>query len=65
MRNIELVNIDSLMPEHIKYEQDQQSEICTIKQWKTNDEKPNWSEVAQYGPELKAYWSSSDFLSGD
>ena len=48
MRNIELINIDSLMPDHIKYEQDQQPEIRTIKQWKTNDEKPNWSEVAQY-----------------
>ena len=62
VRNIELVNIDSLMPEHIKYEQDQQPEIRTIKQWKTNDEKPNWSEVAQYGPELKASWSSWESL---
>ena len=62
VRNIMLVNIDSLMPEHIKYEQDQQPKIRTIKQLKTNEEKPNWSEVAQYGPELKAYWSSWESL---
>ena len=62
VRNIEIINIDSLTPEHIKHEQDQQPEIHMIKQWKNSDEKPNWAQIAQYGPELKAYWSSWESL---
>ena len=62
MRNSEAINIDCLKPENIKYEQDQQPEIQMIKQWKHDDRRPEWSQVAKYGPALKAYWSSWESL---
>ena len=61
-RNSEAINIDCLTPENIKYEQDQQPEIQMTKQWKRDDRRPEWSQVAKYGPELKAYWSSWESL---
>ena len=33
-----------------------------IKQWKEENKRPSWSQVAQYGPELKAYWTAWEFL---
>ena len=33
-----------------------------IKQWNHEDRRPEWSQVAKYGPELKAYWSSWESL---
>ena len=58
VRNSEAINIDCLTPENIKYKQDKQPDIQMIKQWKRDDSKPQWSQVAKYVPELKAYWSS-------
>ena len=46
VRNVELINIDCLTSEHIKHEQNQQPEIRMIKQWKSDSERPNWSQVA-------------------
>ena len=62
MRNTQIINIDCLMPENIRIEQDRQPEIQMIKQWKVENKRPSWSQVAQYGPELKAYWSAWEFL---
>ena len=50
--------VDCLTPESIRIEQDNQTEIQLIKQWKAEGRKPDWSEIARYGPELKAYWST-------
>ena len=58
VRNTELVNVDCLAPENIKSEQDPQPEIHMIKQWKSENKRPTWSQVAQYCPELKAYRSA-------
>ena len=59
---IQRINIDCLTPENRKYEQEQQPEIQMIKQWKREDRRPKWSQVAKYSPELKAYWSSWESL---
>ena len=62
VRNTDLVNIDCLAQENVRSEQDQQPEIHMIKQWKSENKMPTWSHVAQYCPELKAYWSAWDSL---
>ena len=62
VRNVEAINIDCLTPHNIKNEQDTQPEIQMIKQWKRDGRRPDWSQIAQYGPELKAYWSSWESL---
>ena len=62
VRNVEAINIDCLTPHNIKNEQDKQPEIQMIKQWKHEGRRPDWSQIAQYGPELKAYWSSWEYL---
>ena len=62
VQNIDTINIDCLSIENIKEEQYKQAEIQLIKQWKVDNSRPDWSEVAQYGPELKAYWSTWDSL---
>ena len=54
MRNVEAINIDCLTPHYIKSEQDKQPKIQMIKQWKRDGRKPDWSQIAQYGPELKS-----------
>ena len=33
-----------------------------IKQWKRDGRRPDWSQIAQNGPELEAYWSSWESL---
>ena len=33
-----------------------------IKEWKRDGKRPDWSQVAQYTPELKAYWSAWESL---
>ncbi|MES9879322.1 MAG: reverse transcriptase domain-containing protein [Sedimenticola sp.] len=62
VRNLDCTNIDCLSPENIKCEQDQQPEIKMIKEWKCDGNRPKWSQIAQYGCELKAYWSAWDSL---
>ena len=62
VRNTEAVNIDCLTPQNIKNEQDRQPEIQMIKEWKRDGKRPDWSQVAQYPPELKAYWSAWESL---
>ena len=62
VRNTEAVNIDCLTPQNIKYEQDRQPEIQMIKEWKRDGKRPDWSQLAQYTPELKAYWSAWESL---
>lgn len=62
VRNMEVINIDCLIPENIRHEQDQQTEISMIKQCKIDGKRPTWTQIAQYGPELKAYWSAWDSL---
>ena len=62
VQNIDTISIDCLSIENIKEEQDKQTEIQLIKQWKVDNSRPDWSEVAQYGPELKAYWSAWNSL---
>ena len=42
--------------------QDEDPIISTIKQWKLNDEKPEWREVASQSVELKYYWNRLDSL---
>ena len=37
-----------------------QTEIQLIKQWKSEGQRPDWPEIAQYGPELKTYWLAWD-----
>ena len=61
-RAVDAVDIDCLTPESIRIEQDNQTEIQLIKQWKAEGRKPDWSEIARYGPELKAYWSTWDSM---
>ena len=62
VRNMEVINIDCLIPENIRHAQDQQTEISMIKQCKIDGKRPTWTQIAQYGPELKAYWSAWDSL---
>ena len=51
------IEIDCLVPENIKLEQDKDPVISQIKLWKMEGEKPKWQVVAEHGPELKVYWS--------
>ena len=46
------IEIDCLMPENIKLEQDKNRVISQIKLWKVEGEKPKWQVVAEHGPEL-------------
>ena len=62
MKNVEAIIIDCLTPPNIKNEQDKQPEIQMIKQWKRDGRNPDWSQIALYGPEVKAYWSSWESL---
>ena len=62
IRNVETVNIDCFTPENIILEQDKHPEISLIKQWKLEDKKPEWSEIAKFGLELKSYWIIWDSL---
>ena len=36
--------------------------MSLIKIWKTEGKKPDWPEIAKYGPELKSYWMMWDSL---
>ena len=53
VQNIDTISIDCLSIDNIKEEQDKQTEIQLIKQWKVDNSRPDWSEVAQYGPEKR------------
>ena len=61
-RRVEVIDIDCLTPENLGVEQNNQTEIQLIKQWKSVGRRPDWSEIAQYGPELKAYWLAWESL---
>ena len=61
-RRVDVIDIDCLTPENLGVEQNNQTEIQLIKQWKSAGQRPDWSEIAQYGPELKAYWLAWDSL---
>ena len=50
-RRKDVLDIDCLTPENLGVEQNSQTEIQLIKQWKSAGRRPDWSEIAQYGPE--------------
>ena len=55
-RSAEVIDIDCLTPEIISSEQDNDSVIGLVKNWKVQNQKPTWEMIASAGVELKAYW---------
>ena len=57
IRPIDLMDIDCMTPENIKLEQEKDSVLSLIRQWKMEGQKPPWTMVEPYGAELKSYWA--------
>ncbi|MCG8045657.1 MAG: reverse transcriptase domain-containing protein, partial [Candidatus Thiodiazotropha endolucinida] len=48
--------------ENMRIQQENDSTIKLLLEWKRSNEKPNWSVVAPYCKELKAYWHEWDTI---
>ena len=48
-RRVDVIDLDCLTPENLGVEQNNQTEIQLIKQWKSAGRRPDWSEIAQHG----------------
>ena len=55
-RSAEVIDIDCLNPEFKSSEQDNDSFIGLVKNWKVKNQKPTWEMMASASVELKAYW---------
>ena len=62
IRSAEVIDIDCLTPEIISSEQDNDSVIGLVKNWKVQNQKPTCEMIASAVVELKAYWRQWESL---
>ena len=58
--NVEKEEFLELTQENIQTEQENDSVLKQLLQWKREGVKPAWAEVAPFSPELKSYWHDWD-----